>query len=337
MMLQQSIILTKQIQEIFKSQSTSSSTQEVRLHENDRTPRSLTPQHWSVIVYNSLQKTHVEIIPHTLHYTKKKRTLKLETTTTGKKYDPSVELLAKINKRIETLEKDLMPVLKDTIDPPEEDPSEKKPPPKCPFCWDTKIVNSCTKPEVYTVRGDVVKKSQKPSYIYNIEAGPPLTGTDFSFGIVIESVGSKRDAYDTIGVKDASDVHLRCSPTGGACVQIQTGQLYVKGVSKPQKFSRLPQLGDCIKISYTASNHGVSFTLVNPSGQVDGNVITTTFVPANGGVRPAVAARQIGWGFQLVAGDGSRVALPPDVLIKQVWSGKGMSRVRAREKTYHPK
>ena len=228
-----------------------------------------------------------------------------------------------------------MPVLKDTIDPPEEDPSEKKPPPKCPFCWDTKIVNSCTKPEVYTVRGDVVKKSQKPSYIYNIEAGPPLTGTDFSFGIVIESVGSKRDAYDTIGVKDASDVHLRCSPTGGACVQIQTGQLYVKGVSKPQKFSRLPQLGDCIKISYTASNHGVSFTLVNPSGQVDGNVITTTFVPANGGVRPAVAARQIGWGFQLVAGDGSRVALPPDVLIKQVWSGKGMSRVRAREKTCH--
>ena len=52
-------------------------------------------------------------------------------------------------------------------------------------------------------------------------------------------------------------------------------------------------------------------------------MITTTFTPANGGVRPAVAARQIGWGFRLVAGDGSRVVLPPDVLIKQVWSAKG--------------
>ena len=38
-----------------------------------------------------------------------------------------------------------MPVLKDTIDPPEEDPSDKKPPPKCPFCWDTTIKNGCTK------------------------------------------------------------------------------------------------------------------------------------------------------------------------------------------------
>ena len=85
--------------------------------------------------------------------------------------------MAKINTRIEKLENDLMPTLKDAIDPPEEDKEDEKvlPPPKCPFCWDKKIVNGCTKPEVYTVKGDVVKKTHKPAYIYNIEAGPPLS------------------------------------------------------------------------------------------------------------------------------------------------------------------
>jgi hypothetical protein len=92
-----------------------------------------------------------------------------------------------------------------------------------PITWITTKNTSSSKAEVYTVQGNVVTKSTKDAYIYNIESTP--SSGAFKFQIkVLEA--KKTDAFNAIGVRDPkNDAHLRCQH--GACVQLSTGKMYV--------------------------------------------------------------------------------------------------------------
>ena len=73
--------------------------------------------------------------------------------------------------------------------------------------------------------GNVVEKTEKKQYIYNIESDPSRSAFKFQIKVL---AASNHDPYNAIGVRNPKmDQHPRCA--AGACVQLETGKIWVNG------------------------------------------------------------------------------------------------------------
>merc|ERR1719253_1752711 len=93
------------------------------------------------------------------------------------------------------------------------------------FKWDSGCKNSNTQPNLYTIGGGgtTARKSSKGTTIYNIEGGPSRSSGIFNFAVKIAAT-AKADPYNTVGLKDTVDGHLRSS---GCSVRLDTGEIYI--------------------------------------------------------------------------------------------------------------
>ena len=156
-----------------------------------------------------------------------------------------------------------------------------------PMTWITTKNNGCSKAEVYTVAGNIVEKTTKNAYIYNIESNPSSSAFKFQIKILTTK---NHDAFNAIGVRNPKiDKHLRCG--AGVCVQLQTGKIWVNG----QAYGAAAAMG--------AVTAGMTVTVSYTPGQVtfsysNGRTATASWTSASGDACPSLAARAVGWKFQ---------------------------------------
>ena len=156
-----------------------------------------------------------------------------------------------------------------------------------PMKWNTTKNNSSSKAEVYTVTGNVVEKTTKNAYIYNIESDPSRSAFKFQIKVLATK---NHDPFNSIGVRNPRiDKHLRCG--AGACVQLQTGKIWVNGSQYAAGGTMGPvTAGMTVTVSYTPGR--VTFAYSN------GRTATANWSSTSGDACPALAARAIGWKFE---------------------------------------
>ena len=117
-----------------------------------------------------------------------------------------------------------------------------------PMKWNTSKNNNSSKAEVYKVIGNVVEKTEKKQYIYNIESDPSRSAFKFQIKVL---AASNHDPYNAIGVRNPKmDQHLRCA--AGACVQLDTGKIWVNGKHYAAGGTMGPvTVGMIVTVSYT--------------------------------------------------------------------------------------
>ena len=158
--------------------------------------------------------------------------------------------------------------------------------------------------------GNVVEKTTKNAYIYNIESDPCSSAFKFQIKVLATK---NHDPFNSIGVRNPKiDKHLRCG--AGACVQLQTGKIWVNG----SQYNSAPAMG--------AVTAGMTVTVSYTPGRVDfaysnGRTASANWTSTSGDACPALAARALGWKFEghwLQYGGSTYVPRPTTTSVKYV-------------------
>eukprot|EP00940_MAST-03C_sp_MAST-3C-sp2_P002351 g2351.t1 len=225
------------------------------------------------------------------------------------------------SEKLEALEKELKEetaVLKTSISKQSEAPKKKEDEKKTdPMFWDPSHVDPSTRPEYYKVNRDQAKKEKSPNLIYNLCGGPARTDGVLSFGLQILASTPLKYEYNSLGLNDTVNGHLRAT-NGGLCVCVDTGALYhCGGLVSGQTFPRGLCKGDTLFVQYDFKSNVATFKLQDQTARPVGKPIACEWTKRNGPARPAIALRDVGWMIRLVSGDGSDIEIPIEILVKR--------------------
>eukprot|EP00938_MAST-03A_sp_MAST-3A-sp1_P006830 g6830.t1 len=172
------------------------------------------------------------------------------------------------------------------------------------FRFDPSIKGDCTRPNLYELKldGRVVRKSQQPGTIYNIQSSPATNSNNVRFAILVEAKESS-DEYNTIGFKDENNGHLRVK---GVSMRLDNGALYVDNVPVKNQKCRPVKKGDVIVVTLREKNK-VTFQIHGTESKDSSRIAKCVWSSRSGHVRPTVAVRACGWQFRFVSPGSKKV------------------------------
>ena len=168
-----------------------------------------------------------------------------------------------------------------------------------PFQWDKKIVtqsmDDSTRPQMYDISngGKTVRKARNGGLLYNIQAKPTQRRGRFRVRIRIDETKGADD-YNMVGLKSDRKGYIK---QHGCAMRPKDGAIFCNntGHGKLTKFGK----GDVVEISMDMSSNKVTF-------KVKGKTKTVVWKDRQGGVRPVIGFRKVGWQVSFQGGSASQ-------------------------------